>query len=147
VSQVWIEGDQEKICHQCVDQCYALLRMRPLSILYAEGFIVYLCGERSFIYSAVTQFDTVNTSKDSVLVSRAGKGVIFGLVSFECGGNRFDSLGASLLFSGQNSAIQKNMVASIFTRGLRSETRVWIGIKQARTFLQQCRHMKVRGKS
>jgi hypothetical protein len=39
------------------------------------------------------------------------------------------------------------MVASNVTRWLRSETRLWIGNKQARTFLQQYRHVNEKGKS
>jgi hypothetical protein len=72
---------------------------------------------------------------------------VFGLVSFACGGPRFDPLGVSLLFSGRGPASSNNMVASNVTRWLRSEIRVWIGNKQARRFLQQYRHMKERGKS
>jgi hypothetical protein len=97
-------------------------------------------------YSVVTLFDTTNTSIDTAPLGGAGSGV-FGLVSFVCGGSWFDSLGMSLLFSGRDPASSNNMVASNVTRWLRSETRVWIGNKQARTFLQQYRHMKERGKS
>jgi hypothetical protein len=98
--------------------------------------------KRSFVYSADTQFDTTNTSKDSAPFDGAGSGVIFGTVSFACGGLRFDSLGVSLLFSRQGPAFQKNMIASNVARWLRSETRVWIGNKQARTFLQPQIHRK-----
>jgi hypothetical protein len=75
--------------------------------------------KRLFVYSADTQFDTRNTSNDSASFGGAGAGVIFGLVSFACGGPRFDSLGVSLLFSGRGPAFQKNMVASNVTRWLR----------------------------
>jgi hypothetical protein len=109
------------------------------------------CRKRSFVYSAVIQFDTTNTSNDSASFGKAGSEVIFGLLFFACGCFRFDSPGVSLLFSGRGPgcgpAFQNNMVASNVTRWLRSETRVWIGNKQARTFLQQYRHMKERGKS
>jgi hypothetical protein len=53
------------------------------------------------VYSAVTQFDNTNTSNDSAPFDGAGSGVIFGLVSFACGGLRFDSLGVPLLFLGR----------------------------------------------
>jgi hypothetical protein len=56
--------------------------------------------------------------------------------------SQVDSLGVSLLFSGRGSAFQQNMVASNVTSWLRSETRVWIGNKQARTFLQPQLHRK-----
>jgi hypothetical protein len=55
--------------------------------------------KRSFVYSAVTLFDTTNTSVDTAPIGGAGSGV-FGLVSFACGGSRFESLGVSLLFFG-----------------------------------------------
>jgi hypothetical protein len=77
---------------------------------------------------------------------RRGRG-LFGLVYFPIEGLRSDSLGVSLLFSGRDPASGNNIVASDVTRWLRSETRVWIGIKQAKTFLQQYRHIKERGKS
>jgi hypothetical protein len=119
----------ETICRQMMrDPCFARMK-------------------RSFVYSAVTQFDTANTSNDSTPFGGAGSGVIFGLVSFACGGLRFDSFGVSFLFSGRGPASLNNMVASNVTRWLRSKTRVWIGNKQARTFPQQYRHMKERGKS
>jgi hypothetical protein len=102
--------------------------------------------KRLFVYSAVTLFDTTNTSIDTAPLGGAESGV-FGLVSFACKGPRFASLGVSLLFSGRDPASSNNMVASNVTRWLRSESRVWIGNKQARTFLQQYRHMKERGKS
>jgi hypothetical protein len=60
--------------------------------------------KRSFVYSAVTQFDTTNTSNDSAPFVAAGSGVIFGLDSFACGGLRLDSPGVSLLFSGRDPA-------------------------------------------
>jgi hypothetical protein len=82
--------------------------------------------KRLFVYSAVTQFDNTNTSSDTAPFGGAGSGV-FGLVSFACGGPRFDSLGVSLLFSGRGPASSNNMVASKVTKWLRSETRVWIG--------------------
>jgi hypothetical protein len=72
--------------------------------------------KRSFLYSAVTLFDTSNTSNDSTSFGGAGSVVIFGLVFFACGGLRFDSPGVSLLFSGRGSAFQNNMVASNVTR-------------------------------
>jgi hypothetical protein len=53
--------------------------------------------KRLFVYSAVTQFDTTNTSSDTAPIGGAVSGV-FGLASFACGSPRFDSLGASLLF-------------------------------------------------
>jgi hypothetical protein len=102
--------------------------------------------KRLFVCSAVTKFYTTNTSSDTAPIGGAGSGV-FGLVSFACGGPRFDSLGVSLLFSRGGPASSNNMVASNVTRWLRAETRVWIGNKQARTFLQLYRHMKERGKS
>jgi hypothetical protein len=101
----------------------------------------------SFVYSAVTQFDTTNTSNDSARFGGAGLGVIFRLISFASGGLRFDTLGVSFLFSGRGPASSNKMEASDITRWLRSETQVWIGNKQATTFLQQYRHMKERGKS
>jgi hypothetical protein len=64
--------------------------------------------------------------------------MIFGLVSFACGGLRFDSPVVS------DPASQENMAASNVTRWFRSETRVWIGNKQARTFLQPQMHRKER---
>jgi hypothetical protein len=103
--------------------------------------------KRSFVYSAVTQFDTTNTSNGSTSFDGAGSGVIFGVFSFSCGGLRFVSPGVPLLFSGRVLVFQNTIVASNVTRWLRSETRVWIGNKQARTFLPQYRHMKERGKS
>jgi hypothetical protein len=73
--------------------------------------------KRYFVYSAVTQFDTRNTSSDTTPFGGAGSGVfglvsfacgspgstpsvcpgsgVFGLVSFACGSPRFDSLGVS----------------------------------------------------
>jgi hypothetical protein len=80
---------------------------------------MYPHTKRSFVYSAVTQFDTTNTSNNSTSFGGAGSGVIFGLVSFACGGLRFDSSGVSLLFSGRGPALQNNMVASNVTRWLR----------------------------
>jgi hypothetical protein len=47
-----------------------------------------------------------------------------------------------LLFSGRDSASSNNMVTSNETRWLRSETRVWIGNNQTRTFLQPQIHRK-----
>jgi hypothetical protein len=98
--------------------------------------------KRSFVYSEVTQFDATNTSNDSASFGWAESEVIFGLVSFACGGLRFDSPGVSLLFSGRGPAFQKNMAASNATRWLRSEIRVWIGNKQAITILQPQIHRK-----
>jgi hypothetical protein len=46
-----IQGGQVKVTRvpsgdNCADDlCYALLRMRPLSILYAEGFLVISCAK------------------------------------------------------------------------------------------------------
>jgi hypothetical protein len=57
--------------------------------------------KRLFVYSAVTLFDTTNTSIETVSFGGAGSGV-FGLVSFDCRCPRSDSLGVSLLFSGRN---------------------------------------------
>jgi hypothetical protein len=59
--------------------------------------------KRSFVYSAVTLFDTTNTSIDTTPLGGAGSGV-FGLISFARGGPRFESLGVSLLFSGPASS-------------------------------------------
>jgi hypothetical protein len=70
---------------------------------------------RLFVYSAVTLFDTTNTSIDTNSFGGAGSGVL-GLVSFACGGPQFDSLGVSLLFLGRGPASSNNMVASNVTR-------------------------------
>jgi hypothetical protein len=72
--------------------------------------------KRSFVYSAVTQFDTTNTSNDSAPIGGAGSGVIFGLASFACGGLRFDSLCVSISFPGRDPASSNNIVASNVTR-------------------------------
>jgi hypothetical protein len=102
--------------------------------------------KRLFVYNAVTQFDTTNTSIDAAPFGGAGSGV-FGSVSFACGGLRFDSLGVSLLFSGRDPSSSNNMVASLATRWLRSEIRdPGLDREQARTF-QQYRRMEERGKS
>jgi hypothetical protein len=98
--------------------------------------------KRSFVYRSVTQFDTTNTSDDSAPFDEAESGVISGLVSFTGGGFRFDTPGVSLLLSGRGLAFQKNMVASNVTRWLRFETRVCIGNKQVRAFLQPQIHRK-----
>jgi hypothetical protein len=77
--------------------------------------------KRYFVYSAVTQFDTRNTSSDTTPFGGAGSGVfglvsfacgspgstpsvcpgsgVFGLASFACGSPRFDSLGVPGLVS------------------------------------------------
>jgi hypothetical protein len=86
--------------------------------------------KRLFVYSAVTLFDTTNTSIDTAPRGGAGSGE-FGSVSSACGGPRFDSLGVSLLLSRRNPASSNNIEASNVTRWLRSETRIWIGNKQA----------------
>jgi hypothetical protein len=67
--------------------------------------------KRLFVYSAVTLFDTTNTSIDTAPLGGAGSGV-FGSASFACEGPRFDFLGVSLLFSGRDPASSVNMVAS-----------------------------------
>jgi hypothetical protein len=86
---------------------------------------------RLYASQLVTQFDPTNTSNNPTFFGGAGSAVVFGLVSYACGGLRFDSPGVSLLFSGRGPAFQKNMVASNVTRCLRFETLVWIGNKQA----------------
>jgi hypothetical protein len=106
------------------------IRTMRLSCSKQNLEMAFFHEKRSFVYSAVTLFDTTNTSIDTAPLGGAGSGV-FGLVSFARGGPRFESLGVSLLFSGRGPASSNNMVASNVTRWLRSETRVWIGNKQA----------------
>jgi hypothetical protein len=109
-------------------------------MLHLHGWNVILCTVRllNLILQIprMTQIHTVGRSRG-----------LLGLVTSAIGGLRFDSLGVSLLFSGRDPASGNNMVASVVTMWLRSETRVWIGNKQTRTFLQQYRHIKERGKS
>jgi hypothetical protein len=43
--------DTDMVCKDAISlrvlmwKCYALLRVRPLSISYADGFLVFLCGK------------------------------------------------------------------------------------------------------
>jgi hypothetical protein len=79
--------------------------------------------KRLFVYSAVTLFDTTNTSIDTHDLGGAGSGV-FGLVSFACEGPRFESLCVSLLLSGRDpvyGSIECYKVALIRDPGLDRE--------------------------
>jgi hypothetical protein len=62
--------------------------------------VAFTWMKRSFVCSAVTQFDTTNASKDSDPLDEARTGVILGLVSFASGGLRWTSSVCPYYFQG-----------------------------------------------